>query len=192
MKDSLRTPYCLVAKWISQFHSNLRFDLEAKQSIVITSFATMTFVQVCFLRCHCVSVNHQCAVFHSNSNETEAVLMEIMSVGEESKIKNINCQKTVTTIDYLAARSKHRSLWKCEIHFAIGQICLPFMPENDLLFWPRTSFSKILWCASNNFFFSCLLKCMITEFYVSKLHTTLKQTILNQHWLLTSHTSNTV
>ena len=54
--------------------------------------------------------------------------MEIMSVSEGSKIKNINCQKTVITIDYLAARSKHRSLWKCGIHFAIGQICPLWSP----------------------------------------------------------------
>ena len=128
---------------------------------------------------------HQCAVFHWNSNETEAVLMEITSAGEESKIKNINCQKTVITIDYLAASSKHRSLWKCEIHFAIGQICLPWSPPLCLKMTCFSGlehrFQRSCGVLRTLFFFSCLLKCMITVFYASKLHTTLKQTILNQH-----------
>ena len=103
--------YCSVAEWILQFHSDPLFALAAKWFIIITIFATITFVLAS-------STDVLYSIGEKNSNKTETVpwLTDKIKVGEGWKIKN--CRKNGNYYwlsDYLMEVKNHRGTVKVRI-----------------------------------------------------------------------------
>ena len=65
---------------------------------------------------------HWCVIFHRNSLGRNWGCFMAVPMENNTLLKWANKEviviKIVITVDYLAARSKGRSMWNCEIHFA--------------------------------------------------------------------------
>ena len=107
--------YCSVAKWILQFYSDPLFVLAAKWFIIITIFATITFVLASFLPFPSKKKTQtKLRLFHGCSNK--------IKVGEGSKIKNWRKNGNYDWLfGYLVEAKITMELWESEIR--AGPFC---------------------------------------------------------------------
>ena len=106
---------CSVTKWILKFHNDLLFATAAKWFIIITVFATITFVIAFALQMWCICI--------PSEPWTKQAVPIRNKVSEGSKLKNCHKNSNYNWLfAYLMEVKITMELWECEIW--VWQFCV--------------------------------------------------------------------